>query len=298
MKVKTIAILVTILASVGGFLGILLYNNLVNQASLANEENSVNSAEISFTSLALGASNSQVFLSDLTTYRKFEFVLSYTTSGGSILLTCRDFVLTVKIEDLNIGSIRISDFLMQSGSQGKTENCTLDLSHTSTNDLSYVQNKLYKPYHEELKVEIQGSATINASTKARNISPQISRYFLLESSQIALGNVYWEKTYASTGEAVNFHVEYSNPYRASQTYGMLRVDVINDFGYGYDLPRICMTDSTVVSLNAGRSRDYIQPFTVFNATKIRGWFLKIYWNELLIYTMSHDSPPELRRYPW
>jgi hypothetical protein len=120
----------------------------------------------------------------------------------------------------------------------------------------------------------------------------------LGSLSIALGNVYWDKTSASLGETVSFHVGFSNPYRATQTNGTLRVDVMNDWGYGKET--LYQTYTHSVSLNAAKSEEYREPCTLPTtdwdqwATIYRGWFLKVYWSGTLIYTMGLDSPPELR----
>jgi hypothetical protein len=290
VKTKTIVIFVTIVVVlISGIVGIFLYNSMI-------EENSVNNAVISFKNLAMATEDSKVFLDDLSIYRKFRFTLIYDVTGGSIPLSCRDFSLIVKIEDFQIGSTRINNFILQTGSESKTETYILDLSSLSSNDISYVKKEFYD-FNKEIKVEVQGSATINASAKSKNINPQISKYFLFDSPQITIGRVYWEKTYASIGEVVNFHVELSNPYRAHETYGTLKVEVIDDYGYGYGYTTLRQSYSGPMSLNVGQSRDYVQPFTVFSAGSIRGWFLKVYWNGNLLYTMDLDSPPELR-HPW
>jgi len=250
-----------------------------------------NQANISLVDVTLEASDSQAFLSDLMTYKKFKFTITYDIYGGFLPVTCKDFILNVKIEDLNVSSFQISDFQISSGELRNTETVLLDLSDLSYDDLSYIRNKFYD-YEEELKVDIEGSATIDAIVFSKRITMSLTKYFMLKTfPSINLVSVNWDRTSAQQGETVDFHVVVSNPYRGSAISETLTVIVREDISWAYD--KDVGTYSLSISLDVGQTSDYSDSFTVYKNYDTRGFFLKVYKRGTLIYEMGNDYPPRL-----
>lgn len=253
---------------------------------------SVNSASISFMDLTLETSDSQTFITDLFTYEKFRFTLVYDVTGGYIPITCKDFILDIKLEDLKVGSVQVDDFQTSGLSKRYSKTYLLDLSDLSQNDLYYVYDKFYSK--KELKVGVEGSATIDAIVSSKKVTPIITKYILFGSPSINLVEVYWDKTLAQAGESVDFHIEVSNTYRGSQISGTLEVIVMEDIIWWSD--EEASTYSFSVTLDAGRSSGYNDSFTVYRKQDVRGFYLRVYWERNLIYEMENGSgyPPRLK----
>lgn len=279
-KDKIIALIVILAVAVAGGTYYYLYYS------------SGSKADISFINVTLEASDSWTFRSDLLTYKKFKFTLTYDVVGGFVPVTCKNFILNVKIEDLNVGSVKMDDMQILGEWKRNTKTVVLDLSDLSANDLWYVRDKFFD-HEEELKVEIEGSATIDAIVLSKRVTPSLIKYFLLKTfPSINLVNVNWSKTSAQAGESVDFHVMVSNPYRGSQISGNLTVIVREDISWAPD--EDVRTYSFSVSLDAGQSSDYNDSFTVYKNSDTRGFFLKIYWFGVLIFEMGEGYPPRLR----
>lgn len=249
-----------------------------------------NLADIVFTYVTLEASDSRTFLTDLLTYKKFKFTLTYYVLGGPVLVTCKDFTLDVKIEDLNVGSVQIDDFQISGWSNINTETFLLDLSDLSSDDLDYIVSKFYD-YGEELMVEIEGSATIDAVVSSKKVTSKVKNYLPL-GSPITLVDVYWDKTSATSGEAVSFHVTVRNKHRAYTTYGTLEVIVTEDTYGSFD--KDVETYSFSASIHPKQSSDYRGFFTVYKGSiDTRGFYLKVRWEGKQIYEMGDGYPPRL-----
>lgn len=248
-----------------------------------------NNADISFENLALDDFDSQSFLNNLTINKKFKFNLTFKISGGIVPVTCKDFVLNVKLEDFTIGSVKLNDFDIN-GEKNETKTILLDISAQSSDELSSIRDNFYD-FNEELKVQVEGSGIIDAIILSRNFSASITKYFLLGSPLINLVEASWNKTIADAGEIVNFHVTILNKYREKHIFGTLTVTIEEDITMWVD--QDIKTYVFPVSLNKSESSEYTDSFAVYKNLNTRGFYLKIFWEGDPIYEMEESYPPRL-----
>ena len=144
-----------------------------------------------------------------------------------------------------------------------------------------------------MKVEVEGSAIINAIVTSKRVNDVISKYFLLTSPAINLISASWDKTLAADGETVNFHVSISNYYREQYVSGTLKVVVV-EYSGGWFNDKDVQSYSFSVSLDKGKSASYVGSFTVYRHLLGHGFYLKVYWQEKLIYEMTKTYPPMIQ----
>jgi hypothetical protein len=246
-------------------------------------------ADISFTDLKL--EESSAFLNDLETYKKFTFTLTYEAVGGFFPVDFKDFTLNVEVEYLNVGRLALPDCQVPGERKATTRTFSLNVSGFSDVDLSHVAGAGH-----EFKVDIRGFVRITTLITSKQVYPTISKNFLVGPPSINFIHAYWAETTANSNEPVSFHVKVSNQYRVSPISGSLSVDVYKDYGYPDSVGVLFLQAySFPVSLQPGQSSDLIDYYKVFSNDG--NFFLKVYWEETLIYYMPEGTPPRLHCRP-
>jgi hypothetical protein len=253
---------------------------------------SVNSAQINLINLELNYNDLNNFLREFNTYKKLSFKIGYDFVGGILPINCKNITLTVFLEDLEVGTSIIGGSKVSSGTNRETRSIVLDLSILQPNDRSYILNK-FNTYHHELKMKVIGTAFFEAPINSASYTTSIETCKLIGKPSIDLEYIYWEKTTANSGEPVYFSVGVKNPYRQNIAYGTLKVEVWQDYGYGNFGIDLQKSYSYTVSVETGQTKVFRDSFTVFRSFTNKGFLLKAYWNEELIYWMEEDFPPRL-----
>jgi len=266
-------LLILLIGAPSGYLGLFYYSAV--------------SAEFTLQSVSLESNFLDVLLSG-----QVELTLNIKVAGkGPMDITCKSFNFDIYVEGVYVGNAILTEgFVIRSGGVDTFPvTLTIDLPSTFEGITQIVSS--IEEHNGEVHIEIDGWVDVVVAVFTLTIPIHYDDYILTSTPIPDVTQAYWEEDSASEGESVNFYVEIQNVYHEESLDGTLKVVVREDIELFPDEDAATYTFD--VTLSPGESETYSDSFTVYKDANTRGFFLKVYWEDELIYEMPSDYPPRL-----
>ena len=223
--------------------------------------------------------------------RSVDIDLYLDVSGsGPIAIPVKDFAARIYVNDIYMGVIRCFEgFTIPAGGTTTVHaETTIDLGAVSPEDLEKLAVLLTGG---EVSIRLEGWVDAIVLFFTVTVPFSHEKYYVVGKVKPLIEAAYWSVYEADPGDSVGFRVVVKNNYKVASLEGVLKVVVREDVAMGMD--KDAASYSYYIKLSPGESRELTGSFNVYAEPSTRGFFLKIYWGDDVVYEMPSQYPPRL-----